>query len=121
MSEFFNMISTLFVCGTLLGLTMLVLMSLPNSKLRSAGLEFTKYAVAAFLAFLVVSPWDLIPDIPVVGWGDDLAYIWGAVKSVKSAREDGKNRGMYAEIERNELQARTKDTRFTTVNKDAAA
>ena len=42
MSEFFEFMKVLIGCGTVVFLTMMVLLALPQSKLRLVGLELTK-------------------------------------------------------------------------------
>lgn len=105
MESFFSFLKVFVVSGSLLFLVMLVLVSLPQSKLRCVGLELAKWALCAGLALLTVSPVDVIPDVvPVAGWLDDIGYIVAAVAAARSAMADGKKRKLYEEIELNNLQ-----------------
>ncbi len=109
MAEFFGLLRVLVICGTLLFLAMLVLLSLPASRLRTVGLELLKYAAAAGLVLLIPSPIDIAPDaIPVIGWLDDIGYIVAAVASVRSGLGERKKRLIYDEIEMAELRQRAK-------------
>ena len=97
MSALFSTISVFFVCFTILGITLMVLLAMPKSKLRSYLLEVGKYGLTILLALLVVSPIDIVPDvIPALGWGDDLAYLIGAVASFKSARREREERKLLS-------------------------
>jgi uncharacterized membrane protein YkvA (DUF1232 family) len=82
-------------CGTLILLTFIVLSSFPESRLRSVAMEFGKWMIAMFCLALVLSPIDILPDvIPIVGWGDDIGYLIGAISAAKSAWEERKKRGL---------------------------
>lgn len=102
MSALFTFLSVFIVCSTLVFLTMLVLLSLPQSKLRTVGLELSKYAMVFGFVVLVCSPLDLLPGLPI----DDLFYIVGAILTGRSALGDRKTRLLYDDIELRELQAK---------------
>ncbi|MBX3396699.1 MAG: DUF1232 domain-containing protein [Phycisphaerae bacterium] len=79
---------------------MTVLLAMPQSKLRSVGLEMSKWALACGLLLLIPSPVDCLPDIvPGVGWLDDIGYILGALGAAKSAVTERKRRTMLEELE----------------------
>lgn len=59
------------ICTTLLFALFIVLLAMPNSRLRSAVMEMLGWTVSAGSAVLVISPVDLIPFFPV----DDVGYI----------------------------------------------
>jgi len=100
MSEFFSFLRMVVGCGTLLLLAMLILTALPQSKLRTVGLELTKYALAAGLFLLVPSPVDVVPDVvPGIGWLDDIGYLAAAIASVRSGLGERTKRKLYDEIE----------------------
>ena len=85
--------STLFVCSALVTITFMVLLSLPQSKLRSVCLELFQYVLAAGLILLTLSPVDMVPDLFFpVGFVDDLGYIAAAIATIKSAREKATSR-----------------------------
>lgn len=93
MSEFFSLLKIVAVCGTVLFLAFMVLLSLPQCRLRAVGVECSKWALAVGLALLVPSPVDVIPDVvPGIGWLDDVGYIAGAVCAAKSALNDRRKR-----------------------------
>lgn len=89
MGHVFSTISILIICLTILGIAFLVLLALPSCKLRSCSRAMGKYVMPVVFALLVVSPIDIIPDvIPVLGLGDDVAYILAAITAFRSARSD---------------------------------
>ncbi|QOJ14818.1 MAG: hypothetical protein HRU75_09275 [Planctomycetia bacterium] len=102
MAEFFSFMRMLVGCSSLIFIVMLVLLSLPASKLRAVGLELTKYAMVLGLVVLVFSPLDILPGLPV----DDLFYIVGAILTGRSALKDRETRLLFDEIELKELQAK---------------
>ncbi|KAA0214960.1 MAG: DUF1232 domain-containing protein [Tepidisphaera sp.] len=109
MAEFFSFLKVFLICGTVLILAFMALLSLPQSKLRAVGLELAKYAMAAGLLLLIPSPVDLIPDVvPGIGWLDDVGYVVAAIASVRSALGERKKRLLYDELEVQELQDRTR-------------
>jgi hypothetical protein len=88
MSDFFSMLKCVFVCGTVIFITCVILLSLPRCKLRYVGLECTKYAVVAGLLILVALPIDLLPGLPL----DDIGYLIGAYWAGASALQDRSER-----------------------------
>lgn len=106
MSEFFGFMRMLVGCGALLFIVTLMLLALPQSKLRCVGLEMTKWAMAIGLICLCPSPVDVIPDVIPGGFLDDIGYLIGAGLSVRSALEERKKRKLYEEIELQELRQR---------------
>lgn len=104
MGEFFGFLKVFVVCGTIFFITTLVLMALPQSKLRSVGMEMTKWALACGLFLLIPSPVDVVPDVvPVVGWLDDCGYALGAIGAIKSALGDRKRRVCLEQMEWEQL------------------
>jgi len=119
MVEFFGFMKMLVGSGTVLFIVMLVLLSLPQSKLRLVGLEMCKYAMCVAFVLMIPSPIDLLPDaVPLLGWLDDIGYIIGAVAAFKSAAADRERRKLIDEIELAELNSR-RDTASSAVNEDA--
>lgn len=89
MSDVLDTIQVFFICVTVLSIAFVMLLAMPKSKLRSYLVEVMKYIGAAIFIFLVLSPIDIIPDVlPILGWGDDLGYLAGAIASIKSARKE---------------------------------
>lgn len=88
----FETIRTLILCGTLLAVAFLVLVSLPQSRLRDLLMPFVGWGVAALSVAYVIMPIDVLPDvIPVVGWFDDLGAIALAIGSAGAAMTAAKN------------------------------
>ncbi|MCA9215578.1 MAG: DUF1232 domain-containing protein [Planctomycetales bacterium] len=89
MSGFFDTLQTACICLTILAVGFLILLAMPQSRLRSVCLEIGKYLLAFILGLLIISPVDVIPDIvPFVGLGDDLTYLLAAISAVTSARKE---------------------------------
>lgn len=100
MSEFFGFLKVFVMCGTVFFIATAVLLALPQSKLRSVGLEMSKWALVVGLLLLVPSPVDVLPDVvPGLGWLDDIGYIIAAIASAKSALGERKRRTMMEEVE----------------------
>jgi uncharacterized membrane protein YkvA (DUF1232 family) len=82
MNAIFSFLSIIFICLTALAALFLVLLALPQSRLRSNLLEVLGWTGVAASTSLILSPVDFIPDmIPVVGQADDLVYLLCAIAS----------------------------------------
>ena len=91
MTEIFSTIRLMAILGGGLLLALLVLLSLPQSKLKEIVLPFVGWAIAALSVAYIVSPLDVLPDfIPVIGWADDLAAVAVGIASALSAMNAGK-------------------------------
>jgi uncharacterized membrane protein YkvA (DUF1232 family) len=67
-----SIIDHMVICGTVLMLALMILLSMPKSMMRSVLMEVLGWVGAVLAGIYVVSPIDAIPDfIPVVGWFDD--------------------------------------------------
>lgn len=86
MSEIFSTIRLMVIVAGGLFFAFLVLLGLPESRLREIVMPFVGWGVAALSVAYIVSPIDGIPDIvPVIGWADDLVALAVAVGSAMSA------------------------------------
>lgn len=104
MSDFFAFLSVFVKCATVFFIVFLVLMALPQCRLRCVALEMAKWALSVGLILLTVSPLDAIPDVvPVIGWGDDIGYILGAIGAARSALGERKKRQIYEEMDMTKL------------------
>lgn len=122
MAEFCSFLRTFMICGTVFFITTLVLLSLPQSRLRSVGLEISRYALAAGLFLMVPSPVDGIPDIaPIVGWLDDVGYIVGGWYAISSGLGERKKRALFEEYEMEQLRASTLELRHRNHPSDNGA
>ena len=100
MAEFFSFLKLFITCGTVFFVVMLVLLSLPQSRLRCVGMEMAKWALACGLVLMIPSPVDVIPDVvPVIGWADDLGYIVGAIAAISGAVGERKKRAYLESVE----------------------
>ena len=76
MEAFISFLKVLVLGVFLLGALFLVLLALPQSKLRCVLLEILGWTGGVAATSLVVSPVDVIPDvIPVAGQIDDILYV----------------------------------------------
>lgn len=100
MAEFFSFLKVLMICSTVFFVATAVLLALPQSRLRSVGLEMTKWALVFGLFVLTISPADIIPDVlPGLGFADDLCYIIAAICTAKSALQERKRRKALEDID----------------------
>lgn len=100
MSEFFAFLKIIVICGTVFFVVMTVLLAMPQSRLRSVGLEMSKWALACGLLVLLPSPVDIAPDgIPLIGWLDDAGYLLAAGCAIRGALKDRERRGMLEDLE----------------------
>ena len=91
MTEIFATVRLLVLIGGLLMLALMVLLSMPSSRLRELALPFVKWGVAALSAIYIISPIDVFPDvIPGIGLMDDIAALAVCVASAWSAVKAGK-------------------------------
>jgi len=89
--------TTMIVCVSIVSMAFIVLLALPQSKLRSVFMELFQYVLAAGLVLLVLSPIDPIPDVIFpVGFLDDLGYIVGAFASIRAAQEQRHDRELMS-------------------------
>lgn len=58
----FDLMGRAMICGTLLMLAFMVLLAMPQSRLREIVLPFVGWAVAALSAAYVLSPIDVMPE-----------------------------------------------------------
>jgi uncharacterized membrane protein YkvA (DUF1232 family) len=100
MTDLFAFLRIAVIAGCALFVVGLVLLALPQSKLRTVATETMKYVAAVFLVLLAISPIDILPDvIPVLGWADDVGYLGGAWLAVVSALGDRKQRRFMQECD----------------------
>jgi uncharacterized membrane protein YkvA (DUF1232 family) len=81
-----SIIHNMLICGTVLILALMILISLPKSMMRSTLLEVGGWIGVGLAALYVVCPVDFLPDwIPIVGWIDDAGAIIGGITSAALA------------------------------------
>lgn len=87
MEGFFAVIQTLFVCGTALAVAFVVLLSLPQSKLRAFLLPIVGWCIAILCAIYCISPVDLVPEALLGPFGlvDDVGALVAGIAAVRSA------------------------------------
>ena len=90
----FELMKTLVQWGGILCVTTLVLVSLPQSKLRDFLLPIVGWCFALFCGVYVLSPVDLLPEIMLgpVGLIDDAGAVVVGIASAGAAMRAGKAR-----------------------------
>jgi len=88
-----GVLQTMLICGTLLGIASLVLLSLPQSELRAFLLPIVGWGIAIFCGLWCISPVDPIPDIFFpFGFTDDIAALAIGVTSARMAMTSGQRK-----------------------------
>lgn len=102
MSTFFGLLGIMAVCGTLLALSMMILVSLPQSPLRAMLIQVFGWMFAAFCVLYCLSPIDILPEalFGPVGLPDDLAAAVAGFISARAAWRAGKDKAAFAENEK---------------------
>ncbi len=93
-----ELLRLMVMVGGLIVVTFLVLLSLPNCKLREFLLPFVKIAIVALCGAYILSPVDIMPEIVMGPFGmvDDLGAAVGGFLTLKSAIEDFRHMGRAA-------------------------
>lgn len=95
MSSVMSVIELAMQCGSLLLLAFLILLALPQSKLRSVLMPVVGWTLAIFCGAYCISPVDVIPEAVLGPFGllDDLGAgalgIASAMAAYKAGREQG--------------------------------
>ena len=94
----FELLNTLVTMGTLVVITFLVLLALPQCRLREIVMPFVKIGIVALCGAYVLSPIDIMPEIVMGPFGcvDDLAAAVGGFFTLKSAIGDFRQMGRAA-------------------------
>lgn len=83
MEQFWNFMQTIVIAGTVFWGIFIILLALPQSKLRKLFLKIyslTAYALTGLITLYILNPVDLLPDIiPVLGQVDDAAGVVTAI------------------------------------------
>jgi uncharacterized membrane protein YkvA (DUF1232 family) len=92
--SFFGMLSMLALCGTILALAMMVLVSLPSSPLRDLLVQVVGWLFAVFCAIYCISPIDILPEAFLGPFGlfDDVGAAVVGIGSAMTAWKAGKSR-----------------------------
>lgn len=93
MSSVMSVIELAMQCGALLLLAFLVLLALPQSKLREVFMPIVGWTLALFCGAYCISPVDIIPEIALGPFGliDDLGVGALGVASAIAAYKAGKH------------------------------
>jgi uncharacterized membrane protein YkvA (DUF1232 family) len=94
MSSFFHMIDLLITCGTLLAFGMMILFSLPQSKLRDVLIQIVGWIFAIFCGVYCISPVDIVPEALLGPFGliDDAGALVVGIASAATAWNAGSSK-----------------------------
>ncbi|MCX7392571.1 MAG: DUF1232 domain-containing protein [Planctomycetales bacterium] len=87
MQSLFSIIQTMLLCGTLLAVTFVVLLSLPKSRLREFLMPIIGWCVAIFCGVYCISPIDVVPEAVLGPFGliDDLGALVTGIAAARMA------------------------------------
>jgi uncharacterized membrane protein YkvA (DUF1232 family) len=87
MTSILGTIQTLVLCGTGLAVAFVVLLSLPQSKLRAFLLPIVGWAVAIFCGIYCISPIDIVPEALLGPFGlvDDVGALVAGITAARAA------------------------------------
>ena len=94
MQSLFGTIQTMFMCATALAIAFVVLLSLPQSKLRAFLLPIIGWCIAILCAVYCISPIDVVPEALLGPFGlvDDVGAVVAGVAAVRSALSASKEK-----------------------------
>lgn len=92
MSEVFGVIKLVILCGSVLLLALMILVSMPRSKTRDVLVQVVGWAFAFFCGAYVVSPLDVLPEafLGPLGLFDDAGAVVAGFMSARAAWNAGK-------------------------------
>lgn len=87
MQGIYATIQTLFMCGTILAVVFVVLLSLPQSQLRAFLLPIVGWCIAIFCGIYCISPVDILPEVLLGPFGliDDIGAIVAGIAAARTA------------------------------------
>lgn len=92
MSSVLTLVQFAIGCGSLLAVVFLILLALPQSRLRVFLMPIVGWSLAIFCAFYCISPVDLVPEAFLGPFGliDDVVALSGGIAAAMAAREAGR-------------------------------
>lgn len=92
MQSILGTIQTLIMCGTILAIAFVVLLSLPQSKLRAFLLPIASWGVAIFCGIYCISPVDIMPEVVLGPFGliDDVGAVVAGIAAARTAMTSDK-------------------------------
>jgi uncharacterized membrane protein YkvA (DUF1232 family) len=87
MEKLFAVMQMMLLCGTVLVVTFVVLLSLPQSKLREFLMPVVGWCVAIFCGIYCISPIDIVPEALLGPFGliDDLGALVAGIAAARAA------------------------------------
>ena len=82
----FAIIELMIICGTVLTIALFVMLSLPDSQLRTFLMPIVWWGVAILCGVWCISPLDPIPDVLFpVGFADDAGALIAGISAARKA------------------------------------
>ncbi len=87
-----GVIRLLILCGTMLGLSSVVLLAMPKCRLRAVLMQVVGWAVVVFCVIYGISPFDIAPEAVLGPFGliDDLGAVAVAIGAGSAALQAGR-------------------------------
>lgn len=87
MQSILGTIQMLVLCGTVLAIAFVVLLSMPQSKLRAFLLPICGWCVAIFCGVYAISPVDIVPEVALGPFGliDDIGAVVAGISAARTA------------------------------------
>ena len=95
MNQFFQILQLLLLlCGTVLGIVFVILLALPQSKLRDVLMPIVGWTMALFCGAYCLSPFDICPEAFLGPFGlvDDVGALVTGIAAARTAMAASKSR-----------------------------
>src|SRR5262245_27466340 len=102
MESVFGVIQLMIVCGSVLVLAFMILLGLPQSRMRDFLMEIIGWATAIFCGAYCLMPVDVLPEAFLGPFGliDDGGALVGGIAAATAAWKAGRNRQLPNEASR---------------------
>ncbi|MDB5346003.1 MAG: hypothetical protein JWP89_4380 [Schlesneria sp.] len=93
MQSLFDTMEMMLTCGTILAVSFIVLLSIPQCKLREFLLPIVGWCVAIFCGIYCISPVDLLPEVVLgpFGYFEDIGAAVTGIAAARMAMNPSKN------------------------------
>lgn len=93
MQDVLEIMKMMLICGTVLGIGFVILLALPQSKLRDFLLPIFGWCIALFCAFYAISPFDVLPEafLGPFGYIEDIGAVATGIAAARMAMNPSKN------------------------------
>ena len=93
MQSLYGIIQTMLMCGTILAICFVVLLAMPQCKLREFLMPIVGWCVAIFCGFYCISPIDVFPEVVFgpLGYIEDIGALATGIAAARMAMNPSKN------------------------------